>query len=184
MNSKNITERYVAFLRGINVGGHHKVPMADLCKVLEKMNCKNVITLLNSGNVIFNVIAGNPESLEKMISVNLENTFGFPIPTIIRKSETILQLYKKAPFQDVKITKDIRLYVSFLKTNKHADLELPWASSDNSFKIIEIRNKIILSILNLSISKTPKAMVALEKFYGNDITTRNWKTIERIVKKL
>ncbi len=184
MNSKNITERYVAFLRGINVGGHHKVPMADLRKALEKLNCNNVITLLNSGNVIFETINNDIENLEKKISKNLEDTFGFPVPTIIKKSQTIHQLFNDAPFQNVKITKDIRLYVSFFKKNTMPDIELPWTSSDKSFKIIEIKNKIILSILDLSIAKTPKAMVALEKFYGKDITTRNWKTIERIVKKL
>lgn len=45
--------RYVAFLRGINVSGHHKVPMADLRKEMEKLNFEKVITILNSGNIIF-----------------------------------------------------------------------------------------------------------------------------------
>ncbi len=184
MNSKKVTERYIAFLRGINVGGHHKVPMADLRKALEKIDCKNVITLLNSGNVIFETVTDDIENLEKKISEKLEKIFRFQIPTIIRKSETINELFKEAPFKDVKITKDIRLYVSFLKENKQIDMELPWISSDNSYKIIKSRNEIILSVLDLSISKTPKAMIALEKSFGKDITTRNWKTIERIVKKL
>jgi uncharacterized protein (DUF1697 family) len=184
MNTKKVAERYVAFLRGINVGGHHKVPMADLRKELEELNFENIVTLLNSGNIIFDTITDNLESLEKMISGNLEKTFGFPVPTIIRKSKTICQLCNDAPFRDVKITKNIRLYVSFLKKNTQADLELPWTSSDNSYKIIERRDKTILSILDLSVSKTPKAMEALEKFFGKDTTTRNWKTIERIVKKL
>jgi uncharacterized protein (DUF1697 family) len=184
MNSKKILKSYVVFLRGINVGGHHKVPMADLRKELKEMGFENIVTLLNSGNVIFNTNTNNPESLEKMISQNLEKTFGFPVPTIIRKSETIYQLFKDNPFRDVKITKDIRLYVSFLKKNTQSDLELPWTSSDNSYKIIERRDKTILSILDLSVSKTPKAMEITEKFFGKDITTRNWKTIERIVDKL
>lgn len=184
MNSEKLTERYIAFLRGINVGGHHKVPMADLCKALEKMDCKNVITLLNSGNVIFETVTDDIEILEKTISEKLEKIFRFQIPTIIRKSETINELFKEDPFRYVKITKDIRLYVSFLKENNQFELELPWVSSDNSFKIIESRNKIILSVLDLSISKTPKAMEGLAKFYGKNITTRNWKTIERIVQKL
>ena len=46
-------EKYVGFLRGINVGGHHKVPMAELSKELKKLNFENVVTLLNSGNVVF-----------------------------------------------------------------------------------------------------------------------------------
>ena len=184
MNPKSETERHVAFLRGINVGGHHKVPMVDLHSEFEKLGFENVQTLLNSGNVIFDTDTKNQESLEKLISENLKKTFGFPIPTIIRKAQTINRLYSEAPFKDVKITKDIRLYVSFLKNNQQSDLESPWNSTDKSYCILEIKNKIILSVLDLSVSKTPKAMTVLENYFGSDITTRNWKTIERIVKKL
>ncbi len=173
MNSKKITERYVAFLRGINVGGHHTIPMADLIKVLEKLDYENVVTILNSGNVIFDTIINNPEDLEKTISSKLESTFGFPVPTVVRKSKMIYQLFKEAPFHNVTVTKDIRLYVSFLKKNAKSDLELPWANSDNSYQIIGIKDKTILSILDVSVSKTPKAMGALEKSFGRDITTRN-----------
>lgn len=183
MNSKNKSERYVAFLRGINVGGHHKIPMADLRKALEELGLENVETILNSGNVIFNSSTENPENLEKIISNKLDKTFGFTVPTIIRKSKMIYQLINDTPFQDVKITKDLRLYVTFLKKNIQSDVKLPWISSDNSYKIIEKRDKTILSVLDISVSKTPHALKALEKFFGTNTTTRNWNTIERIVKK-
>lgn len=177
-------EKYVAFLRGINVGGHHKVPMAELREVLGKRGLENVITILNSGNVIFDAVSSSVKVLEKMISESLENTFGFPIPTIIRKAATISQLVDDAPFENIAITKDIRLYISFLKENSLTDLKLPYESADNSFRIIEKKENAILSILDLSVGKTPKAMSMLEKSFGKDITTRNWKTIERIIKKL
>ncbi len=47
MKSKKVKEKYIAFLRGINVGGHHKVPMADLRKEMESLNLENVVTILN-----------------------------------------------------------------------------------------------------------------------------------------
>ncbi|KAA3640378.1 MAG: DUF1697 domain-containing protein, partial [Bacteroidetes bacterium] len=182
MTSKKETKRFVAFLRGINVGGHHKVPMADLKQLMSTLKFDNVVTILNSGNIIFDAETDNTENLQTTISGNLEKTFGFPVPTIVRSAETILELYQKAPFQDVEVTKDIRLYVSFLRQDKKPDHEVPWTSPDGSFNIIESNDRIILSILDLSVSKTPKAMEALEKFYEKkNITTRNWKTIERIV---
>jgi uncharacterized protein (DUF1697 family) len=57
-------KKYVAFLRGINVGGHHKVPMADLRKELGKLDFKNSVTLLNSGNIKFETIPDKLESLK------------------------------------------------------------------------------------------------------------------------
>ncbi len=184
MNSNKVTLKYITFLRGINVGGHHKVPMADLKKVLESLGFENITTLLNSGNVIFDAKNSDTKNLEELISKKLEKTFGFSIPTIIRNAETIQQLYKAAPFKDITIHKDIRLYVSFLKKDIQAELTLPWKSADNAFRIIAKSDNTILSILDLSVSKTPKAMHNLEKFYGKDITTRNWKTIARIANKL
>jgi uncharacterized protein (DUF1697 family) len=158
--------------------------MADLHKELEKLDFKNIVTLLNSGNIIFDAISDDIEKLEKTISIHLEKAFGFSIPTILRKSEMICELLNNNPFKDVKLTNDIRLYASFLRKNIETDLKIPWTSSDNSYKIINKTDKTILSVLDLSLSKTPNAMQALEKYFGSDITSRNWNTIKRIEKKL
>lgn len=176
--------RYIAFLRGINVGGHHKVPMVDLRKEMEKLNFENVVTLLNSGNIIFDSITDDLENLEKKTSEHLEKAFGFSIPTILRKSDMIYRLLDSNPFKDIVVTKDTRLYVSFLWKDVKTDLQLPWTSDDNSYKIIDIRDKTILSVLDLGITKTPKGMEVIERIFGKDITTRNWNTIKRIEKKL
>lgn len=177
-------EQYVVFLRGINVGGYNKVPMAELRNVLEGMNFKNVTTLLNSGNIILGTSEDSVTNLEKRIEEKLEQTFGFSIPTIIRNSELIAQLYNEAPFKDIPLTKDTRFYVSFLKNDISTDIELPIKSPDKSFKIIKNTDNIILSVLDLSFSKTPTAMKELENLFGSELTTRNWNTIERIAKKL
>jgi uncharacterized protein (DUF1697 family) len=184
MKTEKVKQRYIAFLRGINVGGHHKVPMADLRKELELLGLNNIETILNSGNIIFDTASEDLKTLENIIPEKLENTFGFPIPTILRQSTIIQQLFMEAPFKNEEITKDIRLYVSFLKEDNAPKLDLPWNSPDNSYRILNVMDRTIISVLDLSVSKTPNAMKALENFYGSEITTRNWKTIERIVKKL
>ncbi|MEM7102778.1 MAG: DUF1697 domain-containing protein [Bacteroidota bacterium] len=176
--------KYVAFLRGINVGGHHKVPMADLKTEMGKLNCESVITILNSGNIIFEHKEADISTLESRIKEQLEKAFGFPIPTLLRKAETITNLHAAEPFEDIAVTKDIRLYVSFLQEEKEEKLSLPYTNEDNSFQILEKADRVIISVLDLAGSKTPKAMGILEKIYGKDITTRNWKTIIRIIKKL
>jgi uncharacterized protein (DUF1697 family) len=183
--SKEIQHTYVAFLRGINVGGHHKVPMADLKTALQKIGFENVVTLLNSGNIIFDTSGESSSNLEKTVSEHLETTFGFPIPTIIRTAEMICDLLDSHPFKEVVLTKDIRCYVSFLRKKVTTDLPLPWTSANGSFKILGAKDQTILSVVDLAIAGTIEAMKVLENQYGKDIiTTRNWKTIERIGKKL
>ncbi|MFT5942111.1 MAG: hypothetical protein ACI9Q4_001370 [Sediminicola sp.] len=121
---------------------------------------------------------------EKEISTHLEKIFCFPIPTIIRTPEVIYNVLEHEPFIYTERTKEIRLYVSFLKKNSDADLEFPWISPNHSFKIIGKIEQTVLSVLDLSISKSPKAMASLELHYGKEITTRNWNTIELIGHKL
>ncbi len=177
-------QKYVAFLRGINVSGHHKLPMADLKAELGKLGFKNVITLLNSGNVIFESETNDNDLLENKISDHLTNRFDFPIPVIIRKAEMISDLISHNPFKDIVITEDIRLYVSFLRQGVTNTLGLPWSTDDNSYQILSFIDQTVVSVLDLSITKTTKGMEALEKLFGKDITTRNFNTIKRIAQKL
>lgn len=182
MNSEFQT--YVAFLRGINVGGHHKVPMATLKSELQKLGLKNIVTLLNSGNIIFEFARENISVLEEQVSTHLEKSFGFSIPTIIRPSEVIVDLLNADPFNNVDNNQNIRLYVSFLKNDVDLEVKLPYAHPDKSYNILIKRGPNIFSVLDMSRCKTPKAMEILENYYGKEITTRNWNTLQRIGKKL
>lgn len=184
MNPTTKKSKYVAFLRGINVGGHHKVPMADLHTELEKLGLENIETLLNSGNILFDANSEDILMLGKTISQHLEKVFGFPIPTILRTAGSISRLAEQDPFRNVPLTKDIRLYVTFLPTDVETGLQYPWTSDDNSFRIIGKSDKTILSVLDLSIAKTSKTMDVLERNFGKDITTRNWNTVLKLEKKI
>jgi len=175
---------YIVFLRGINVGGNHKLPMSELKLIMTDMGFSNVVTLLNSGNVIFTYAEADLSNLESDISIQLEEKFGFPVPTIVKAEDEIRMLFDSNPFADIELTKDIRQYISFQKFASKSELELPWQSEDGSFQILSDDNGIIVSVLDLSKTGTPKAMKIVEEKYGKDITTRNWKTIERIIRKL
>tara|TARA_R110001632_G_scaffold63280_3_gene151287 strand:- start:83 stop:577 length:495 start_codon:yes stop_codon:yes gene_type:complete len=145
---------------------------------------ENIITLLNSGNVIFQTEATDIDLLETTISETLEKSFGFPIPTRVRSTKMLMELLASDPFKNIIITKDIRCYISFLKDDTPSEVEIPWTSEDQSFTILQVNQKTIVSVLDLAITNTPKAMGALEKTYGKDITTRNWNTLKRIEAKL
>ena len=181
MNTKT---KYIALLRGINVGGHHKVSMSQLSLEMEALGFENIITILNSGNVIFEAPENNEATLEELISTHLEETFGFPVPVLIREKKVLLDLIKKNPFQHVEVNKDIRLYVSFLKEKTEVSIKLPWTSADDSFRIPEIYDRAVCSVLDISKTKTTESMNMLEKLFGKNITTRNWNTVMNIASKI
>ena len=174
------TDTYVALLRGINVGGHKKVPMAELRKTFREMGYGNVRTLLASGNVIFDAEEENTDDLGEAISAALLDRFGFPVPVIVRPFSAITEIIAANPFEGTETTPDIRLYVTFLAGAVPAAFAAPYAAPDGSFRIIHILDNNVFSVLDLSISGTPDAMNILEKTFGKDITTRNWNTVWKI----
>lgn len=176
---------YIALLRGINVGGHHKVPMAELKIILQKMKLTQVRTLLNSGNIIFESdldISGI--DLEALLQSTLAKHFEFPIPVMLCEKTVMDELVQMDPFNNIEVTKDTRLYVSFLKESSELELKMPWTSDDGTFTIIAYNGKIICSLLDLTQTKTVKGMDSLEKLFGKDITTRNWNTVLKLQAKM
>jgi uncharacterized protein (DUF1697 family) len=177
-SAENYT-KYVALLRGINVGGHKKVPMADLKKTLEKMGFKNVRTLLASGNVLFEAPEKTAVSSEA-IEASLKKKFGFTVPVILIPFSKIDDIIKTDPFRKIKLTPEIRRYATFLSEKTKSKLPIPYRSPDGSLAILSVSGNTIFSILDISRSKTPDAMNILEKEFGKNITTRNWNTIIKI----
>ncbi len=175
---------YVALLRGINVGGNKKVPMSDLKKTMSEIGFEDVKTLLNSGNVIFKGKTVPIDQLEKKLESAIEKHFGFPVPVIARSAENMKKLIESDPFLGVEVTKDIRLYLSFLKTEPKAIPSIPWKTDDGAFRILEYQDAAVISVLDLSKTKTVAAMKNLEDFFGKEITTRNWNTVLKIAKLL
>ncbi len=184
MGRRPSSRTYVALLRGINVGGHHKVPMARLKKEMEKIGYTGVITLLNSGNVIFRSDQQDTAIIQDHISSHLKEVFAFEIPTQVLDAELLEGLSQTEPFREEELNEKTRCYVTFLGNAIKEQIEYPLSSEDGSFKILSRRGQALYSILDLNKTDTPKAMALVEKIYGKGVTTRNWKTIQRIVKKL
>lgn len=75
-----MTQTYAVLLRGINVGGHRKVPMAELRSLLEGLGHENVRTHLQSGNAVITTGGGAPEGeLTAAIEGAIEDRFGFRV---------------------------------------------------------------------------------------------------------
>ena len=174
------TTRYVALLRGINVGGNSKVPMADLKKLLESLGFSNVKTLLNSGNVLFDTSETLP-ALQTKLESQLQKTFGFPIHTIIRPVDDMCALVKANPFAGITVTPETRLYITFLSEKPTTTVPIPYESPEKDFRILQVKDGILASVFVLSAKRnSTDAMKVIEKEYGKKVTTRNWNTVLKI----
>ncbi|WP_150243493.1 DUF1697 domain-containing protein [Nocardiopsis quinghaiensis] len=77
-------DRYVALLRGINVGGHRRVAMADLRTLLGGLGYGDVATYVQSGNAVFTAGGKDPATVAEEIRVAIDTRFGLDVPTVVR----------------------------------------------------------------------------------------------------
>ncbi len=174
--------KYAALLRGVNVGGV-TVKMDKLKKTFEVIGFTNVKTLLASGNVLFTAPSTSESALVKKIETKLETAFGRAIGVLVRKIEELQRLAEADPFAGIKVTPQTRLYVTFLSEKNKSNLKIPYTSPDKHFKIIRATDNEVYSVATLSPnSRTVDLMSILEKEFGRKVTTRNWNTIEKILK--
>ncbi|MBQ3383933.1 MAG: DUF1697 domain-containing protein [Erysipelotrichaceae bacterium] len=89
--------RYIALLRGINISGKNKIPMAELKKGFKDLGFSDVRTYLNSGNVMFSCreddITGITKRIEKMIG----DVFALDIPVFVIRTEELRDILRHAP---------------------------------------------------------------------------------------
>jgi len=180
----NSNFQYIAFLRGINVGGHVLIKMADLKKAFEKMGFENVRTLLASGNMVFESEQTDKKALTKEIESELKKAFKKDISVILRSLDDLKKLQSSEPFQGIKVTPSIRLYVTFLSEKaRPRTITIPYTSPQKEFSILHATPMEVFSVLDLSKGKgTPDVMNILEKEFDSNVTTRNWNTVLKVLK--
>ncbi|MFF4172806.1 DUF1697 domain-containing protein [Streptomyces sp. NPDC001744] len=94
-----MTQTYAALLRGINVSGRRKVPMADLRTLLEDIGHRNVRTYLQSGNAVFTTdSASSEEELTAALEEAIEERFGFRVDCLVRDGAYLAAVAEACPF--------------------------------------------------------------------------------------
>ena len=129
---------YIALLRGINVGGHKKIKMADLRLLFEALGFGKVLTYIQSGNVVFNSLEEEREKLENQISEAINNQYGFEVPVLVKTRTEINTIVDINPYSDPDDLASNKIYFVLLKkVPKNEDIE------DTSAMIFENEKFII-----------------------------------------
>jgi len=170
--------QYIAFLRGINVGGHGAVTMVDLKKIFEACGFKDVKTIATSGNVAFSA-AQAEAAVVKKAEAELKKRLGRETPVHVRSLEELRKMVQADPYKGFSIPDDAKRVITFLDASTKTPLKLPHQQDGTS--ILRINDGIAYS----AYERTPKGAVfmkVLEQAFGKGITTRTWDMINRLVK--
>jgi uncharacterized protein (DUF1697 family) len=175
-------KRYVAFLRGINVGGH-RVKMEDLRGVFEVLGFSNVSTFIASGNVIFE--AAPAKVGEPRIEAALREALGYEVPTFVRTPDDLKDIVAHRPFPQSDLENpDFRMHVCFLRHAPDGDRIQALRSFETSTDAFHVHGREIYwlcrGMLNQSLAKWPQ----MEKRVTGPSTARNIAMLRRLVKAI
>jgi uncharacterized protein (DUF1697 family) len=175
--------KYAALLRGIGPG-NPKMRNENLRRVLEELGFENVQSVISSGNLLFEADKAKASDLEDAIEAAWPEKLGFESTTIVRSHAQLLRLVAGNPFGDRPDDESSRLQTTFLKTKPRKKLDLPHSSDEGDYEIVAIVARTICSTVDLSGPGTPELMRWLERTFGREMTTRTWKSVNRIVRRL
>jgi uncharacterized protein (DUF1697 family) len=173
--------RYIAILRGINVGANRKVPMAELKILLAKLGLINVQTYIQSGNIIFELSKSEPVlELQDRLHQAISETFGFDIPVIIRTAEEMGKSIANNPFLKEKDADIERLHLTFLKENPSPEL----VEKIKQLQFLPDRFDIIGNDVFIYCENGYGTSKLINPFFEKKLkvaaTTRNWKTVMKL----
>lgn len=118
---------YIAFLRGINVGAHNRMKMAELRKLCESLGHENVQTYIASGNVVFETAETVTRALSTELADAIADSFGYDITVMIRTQADLAAIVDHQPF-DEPADDTVKRYVTFLN-EESADEQIDALSS-------------------------------------------------------
>ncbi|WP_325052739.1 DUF1697 domain-containing protein [Streptomyces triticirhizae] len=170
----------VALLRGVNVGGRRKVPMAALREALAARGFGAVRTHLHSGNVVFTAPPGEAEGLAGEISAVIEERFGFPVDCLVLTAEELRGAARRCPFpaDDLDASK---LLVLFLGAPAAG---LPVAGLDPAeFAPEELRlgEREVFAYFPGGMGRSRLGARLVGRVVGERATGRNWRTVAALL---
>ena len=174
------TTRYVALLRGINVGGRNKVAMADLRGAFEQAGYGGVTTYIQSGNVLFESDAPRA-ALEEAIEATLEQRFGVPLVVVVRSHRQLRAIVQKAPEGFGQEPDRFHSDVVFLRS--------PLTPS-KAMRVVQLRDEVdqawpgtgVVYFARLSARRTQSRMGAIVGTPEYQLMTiRSWSTTTRLL---
>lgn len=174
--------KYVALLRGINVGGNSIIKMADLKKAVEDCGFSNVSTYIASGNVLFESDKTN-KTIAEILEEKLSKIFNITLKIVIRSYPELKKAVDETPIA-WKTDADSRKYMAFVREPVQSETIAPEVELKEGVDFLDSGKGVLYMTTTLSgITKSRFSKMASKPFY-KDITIRNYNTVQKILGKM
>ena len=171
--------RYVALLRGINVGGNTMIKMEDLRRMFEGLGFENVISYINSGNLAFDVSKTSESVLCAKIEKAVEGHLGKPVQVMVRKQKDIANVLANNPYEG-QYASHKEMHVLFLKDKLSAENEKWLLDTTPSAERFSAAGREIYCYLPMGVADSYLGRGQFEKKLKISVTARNWRTVQKL----
>ena len=165
---------WVALLRGINVGGRNRVPMAELRELFEQAGLGSVSSYIQSGNVLFTSEAADRDELSRQLEEAVRETFAVSSPVVLRTAAELARIADSPPFgPDTSQT-----HVAFLDREPSEPGAL--AAFDPAPDRFEVAGTEVYLLYPNGVHGSRLTGALLERRLGVTATLRNWRTVAKL----
>jgi len=168
---------YVALLRGINVGGKAKIPMAALRETCTAVGCEDVVTYIQSGNVVL-ASKLTAEKLRTALEEAIAKDFGFKPAVMIRTAKELAAVAGRNPYPDAD---DKTLHVGFLHGAPNAATKKCLAAIDCAPEDLTVVGRDVYLHLPNGMGRAALPVQMERCLRPTPITVRNWRTVTKLV---
>ncbi len=168
---------YIALLRGINVGGHKIIKMADLKQAFESIGLKQVKTYIQSGNIVFKS-EEDITFLKERIQSEIKNVFGFDVPVMLRTHEEFINITKRCPYEVNSLREGESIHIAFLAHELSKTEKDQLLMQKNEIEDCCIHEKVVYLFFKNSI-RNSKLINQFQKLH-TPATVRNWRTVNKL----
>lgn len=167
--------RYAALLRGVNVGGKTKVPMAALRSSVEGLGFDDVTTYVQSGNVLFRAASQPEASLVRTLERTIRRTFDLDVTVLVRTAAQLARIEKENPYLAQR-RDPATLHITFLAARPSAAArgELPRGIGPDE---LTVRGREVYLWCPNGYGRTKLTNAWFEQRLRTPATTRNWRTV-------
>ncbi|HEX6278495.1 MAG TPA: DUF1697 domain-containing protein [Pyrinomonadaceae bacterium] len=171
--------RYVALLRGINVGGNTMISMAELKESFASVGFENVVSYINSGNLAFDTRKTGEAKLVDRIESAIEKDFGLKVQVMVREQKKIEHILANNPYVG-EYESHKEMHVLFLKSELSDKQKQLLADAVPSGERFMARGREIYCHLPMGVAESYLGRGKFEKMLKVSVTARNWRTVRKL----
>lgn len=172
---------YVALLRGINVGGHTKLAMADLRRLLEDLGHDEVRTYIQSGNVVFTSDRTDPDALGAQLRERLQAELGVSPTVLIRTREQLAAIAAENPYTEQAAADPTKVHVGFLSSEPDDPSVFAFDADVYAPEELMLGEGVVYLHLPHGMGRSRLAADLGKRRSGVEVTVRNWRTVVKLL---